>query len=143
MAKDADLEIGLRWQGESFEVNLGYDDPDDIADQETPARTPVLIDVDALGRLADDVDAYGEALAVLLFGQDTDIRSFYGKARAVAENKDVAVHLRIYVDPEAPPRFSSVRWETLRDPEDGHPIATKRNLILSRHLKSSDWRSIT
>jgi hypothetical protein len=99
-----------------------------------------VIDVAALEALDGDIDAYGDALAGMLFGAEAKVKSFYDKARAVANEKDMPVHFRIYVDPKAPAEYRSVRWETLRDPEDGLPVATKRNLMLSRHLKNADWR---
>src|SRR5437762_8414185 len=73
----------------------------------------------------------------MVFRSDA-VRQFYSHARAAAA--DVPVHFRIHVD--APARFHDVRWESLRDPDTGAPIATSRNMLLSRYLSSPNWRPI-
>ena len=107
----------------------------------TSVRDPVEIDTDSLNLLADDEPAYGAALSGMLFASN-EARTFYAEARAVVDRRGVPLHMRLLVDPRAPRRFHALRWESLRDPGDGQPIATRPNVLLSRYLSSGDWRKI-
>jgi hypothetical protein len=140
--RDSDLEIVLQWrQDAQFDVSLAYDDPSSPADRRDLVRDPVVIDTDALALLTDDNDAYGAELSRMLFAPD-EVRTFYAQARAVADARGIPMHLRLLVSPRAPRRFQTLRWESLRDPVDGQPIATRRNVLLSRYLSSGDWSNV-
>jgi hypothetical protein len=57
---------------------------------------------------------------------------------AVIENGELTLHLRLHIN--APARLHALRWESLRDPRTGYPIATRSNVLLSRYLSSADCR---
>lgn len=118
---EADLEVVLRWnRGEGcFDVSLAYDDPADPYDRRDLITDPVRIDEVALD-LTEDEPTYGAALSSMLFAPD-QIRSFFIAARAGTEQRGLPLHLRILVDPRAPRSIQSLRWESLRDPEDHQP----------------------
>ena len=143
MAKDAHLEIGLRWrsQDDSFDVSLDYDRPEIVEDRRELGTDPVAIDTGSLAALVTRDTAYGRALADMLFASPPVLR-FYTKAKLDAEEGDLRLHLRLLVDPNAPLRYHMVRWELLADPEDRQPVALKRWLLLSRFLSSSNWRRV-
>jgi hypothetical protein len=70
------------------------------------------------------------------------VRSFYDKALATAEVRDIPLHLRLLVDPRAPLRYHQIRWEAIRDPITGSRLATRHNVLLSRYLSTPDWRPV-
>ena len=147
---DAYLEIGLRWRrGESgrgeFDVNLDFDDPADSGDRRDYGDVPVTVDPPALAQLVADEAAYGVELCQNLFGSKK-VADFYRRAREVGQRGGIPVHFRLLVDPEAPPSFQAVRWESLRDPDwetlgdpDLARIAVRRNMLFSRLLNSDRW----
>ena len=152
--KDAYLEIGLRWRGGvngrgEFDVNLDFDDPADSGDRRDYGDSPVTIDPAALAQLVGDEAAYGVELCRNLFGSQK-VADFYRRARDVGQSGGIAVHFRLLVDPEAPPAFQAVRWESLRDPDweslgdaDLARIAVRRNMLFSRFLNSDKWEVIS
>ncbi len=107
------------------------------------AEEPIAIDLAELRGLTADEPAYGAALTRMLL-REGDVRPFYEQALAVveskAENERPTLHLRLHID--APRRFHALRWESLRDPRSGVPIATQTGVLLSRYLSSPDWRLI-
>jgi hypothetical protein len=145
MKKDyAELEIGLRWryQINAFEVTLHYSNPNKEDDYRDIGDQPLRLDCNRLEDLLLDEDAYSTSLTSSLFGLP-DVGRFYDKVRLVIDRGDpIPLHLRLLIDPRAPARFHSLRWETLRDPEDGRSIARMRDIWLSRYLSSADWRPI-
>jgi tetratricopeptide (TPR) repeat protein len=142
ISRDADLEIGLRWRNGAFDVYLEYDDSEDVGDRRQYGDNPVVIDVAALAQFVADDQAYGENLSRMLFGADRKITIFYNMAKAVADSRNIPLHFRLFVDPAAPVEYHLVRWESLRDPDDGSVIATKRNFLMSRYLSHSGWRPL-
>lgn len=140
---DPDLEVVLRWRRseDRFDVSLAYDDPSDPFDRRDLVRDPIDLDVGELGPLEDDASAYGTRLSQMLFAPE-QFRTFFAEVRSVADARDLPLHLRLHIDPQAPRQFHSLRWESLRDPGDGEPIATKPNVLFSRYLSSGDWRKI-
>ena len=144
---DAELEIGLRWradvgEADGFDVSLHYDEPEDMRDRRQLGDVPLVIDTDSLGLLEGDEPAYARQLSASLFGHP-DVREFYMLARAAAEGREIPLHLRLLIDPKAPARYHALRWESLRDPADESPIATRQNISFSRYLSSSDWRPVS
>ena len=145
--KDAYFEIGLHWRGGDggrgeFDVNLDFDDPADSGDRRDYGDAPVTVDPPALAQLVANEAAYGKELCENLFGSQK-VADFYKRARQVGERGGIAVHFRLLVDPEAPPSFQAVRWESLRDPVDGTRIAVRRNMLFSRFLNSDTWEIVS
>lgn len=133
----ADMEFGLVWDDvqQAFDVSLRF--TRGAVDQMAHPKEPVRIDLDVLAGLVNNEPRYAGALTDMVFGPGT-VREFYSHARTAAGSGPV--HFRIHLD--GPVRFHDVRWESLRDPESGSPIATSRNVLLSRYLSSPDWRPI-
>ena len=50
--------------------------------------------------------------------------------------------MRLHISGSAPARYHAVRWESLRDPITGTPIAMRSNVLLSRYLSGPDWRPV-
>jgi hypothetical protein len=140
MAKDADLEIGLRWrwQDKAFDVSLAYDQPLNAEDRRLLSDEPLSIDVDQLRKLLADEESYASHLSDAVFGSDA-ISDFYKAARQDAERDDLLLHLRLLIDPSAPPEYHAIRWESLRDPIDKTRIATRHSVLLSRYLSTATW----
>jgi hypothetical protein len=144
MKKDyAELEIGLHWryQVNAFDVTLHYSDPSKADDYRDIGDVPLQLDCGVFEELLTDEGAYSRALTDRLFGLQ-DVGRFYDKVKLVIGRGAVPLHLRMLIDPRAPARFHSLRWETLRDPDDGRSIAKMRDVWFSRYLSSADWRPI-
>jgi hypothetical protein len=123
-----------------LEVNLRFQNPDDNVDLLLPSVPPVSIDLARLRNLSLDEEAYGKALSEMVL-RSNDVLPFFQEAVAATEShRELALHLRLNIN--APPQFHSVRWESLRDPRSGDPIATRSGVLLSRYLTSPDWRPI-
>jgi hypothetical protein len=133
-----DLEISLRWdrRRDGFDVSMRFDGSvDDILS----ADEPLSIDVHELQRLSADEPAYGAALTRMLL-RPADTEPFYLRVRAMAEGDHRKLRVRLHLS--APAQFHAVRWESLRDPTTGTPIATQSDVLLSRYLTSPDLRPI-
>jgi hypothetical protein len=141
MTGDADLEIGLRWdrRRNDFDVSMRFEIVGSNVDEWLPPDEPLGIDVRELQRLSADEPAYGAALTRMVL-RPTDTEPFYLRARAATEGNDRKLHVRLHIS--APARFHAMRWESLRDPTTGTPIATRSNVLLSRYLSSPDWRPL-
>jgi len=145
--RDAYLEIGLHWRGGEngpgeFDVNLDFDDPNDTGDRRDYGDAPVTLDPAELAQLVVDEDEYGQQLRRRLFASQK-VAEFFRRARGVGQRGGIPVHFRLLVDPDAPASFHAVRWESLRDPDDGTPIAVRRNMLFSRFLNSDSWDIIS
>jgi hypothetical protein len=143
MRHEADLEVVLRWRktDQQFDVSLAYDDPSDPYDRRDLVQDPVTIDVEALDLLVDTDEEYGTALSAQLFAP-AEVRTFFSDVCAVVQSRGLPLHLRLHIDPRAPRKMHSLRWESLRDPSSGARIAISPSVLFSRYLSSSDWRSI-
>jgi hypothetical protein len=139
----AEFEIVLRWlrSDDKFDVSLAYDDPSDPQDRRDYVDEPLTIDTLALADLVADQEEYGKAVGRILL-TPPKMRSFYHKAMATAAERDIRLHLRLLLDPRAPQRYHSIRWEALRDPDTGSRIATRHNVLMSRYLSTPDWRPV-
>jgi len=143
MSAYADLEISLfRHDINTYSVEFRFSLPESDVDIRPGSDKPVLarFDLDALQLLAYDPDAYGQALTASLFA-DTAVQSAFAQARAGAQSKGVGLRLRLLVGPSAP-ELHRLRWETLRDPQDGTPLFMGENLLFSRYLFSQSWREV-
>ena len=144
MAQDhAELEIVLRWRRleDAFDVSLAYDDPYDPQDRRDYVDEPLTVDTAELIDLIAEHEEYGKTIGARLF-KVPKVNVFYNKALTAAAVRNIPVHLRLLVDPRAPLRYHAIRWEAMRDPDDGFRIATRHNLLLSRYLSTPDWRAI-
>lgn len=140
--RDAYLEIGLRWrEGSSFDVTMDYDDPADSGDRRAFGEEPIAIDPAALRPLIADEAAYGRRLTDMVLGARR-IGDFYSRARASQDSRKLPLHVRLFIDPSAPSRFHTLRWETLRDGASDDPIAVKHDVFMSRFLSAQDWRPV-
>ncbi|MBX0331333.1 CHAT domain-containing protein [Oscillochloris sp. ZM17-4] len=93
-------------------------------------NAPVVLDAEALLGCSNDPVTYGTALAAQLFAAQP-LREAWLKARAYAAAGDLQLRLRL--DATAPD-LHALRWETLRDPENGQPIALYEHVRLVRTL---------
>lgn len=141
----AELEIVLRWrrQDDRFDVSVAYDDPLDSMDRRDFVEEPICIDTNLLSGLVAEEEEYGKALSGLLFG-NPKLRSFFDRAWGTtnASSSPIPLHLRLLIDPRAPQRYHSVRWESMRDPNTAVRIATQPSLYFSRYLSTIDWRPV-
>ncbi len=143
MTEAADLELGLhRYDANSYSVELRFSHPESDADTGLGAGGPALatFDFDVLDSLAHDPDAYGKALSDGLFANPA-VSTAFGQARASAASLRSPLRLRLVVGSSAP-ELHRLRWETLRDPEDGSPLFTGEHLLFSRFLASRDWSPV-
>jgi hypothetical protein len=138
----ADLEVGLHGRdGATWRVELRYNQPGTDADVRLDTEGPLVaaLDPDDLVEVEDDEEAYGRALGeALLAGQ---VGEAYRLATAVARSQGTTLRVRLLVGPSAAD-LHTVRWETIRDPRDGSPLATDENIVFSRYLSSLDWRPV-
>jgi CHAT domain/SIR2-like domain len=143
MTSYADLECGLhRRDADSYAVELRFSRPGDEAESRLMRDEPALVqfDVDHLRVLTFDPAAYGEHLSKFLFA-DPALQTAFAQARSAAQALQVPLRLRLFIGPSAP-ELHSLRWETLRDPQDGSVLLMSEHLLFSRYLSSFDWRSV-
>ncbi|MGH8658857.1 MAG: CHAT domain-containing protein [Gammaproteobacteria bacterium] len=138
-----DLEIGLRrGDADSYSIELRLNQPPSDTEvrlmrDESPQ---VRFDRDGLGELALDSAAYGELLTKSLFA-DSRVWTAFAQARSTAQAADASLRLRLFIGQSAP-ELHGLRWETLRDPEDGSSFVTSEHILFSRYLNSWDWRPV-
>jgi hypothetical protein len=144
MTAYADLEIGLhRRDVERYGIELRFSQPESDADVRLVQRGPSLarFDLDQLRALALDDVAYGQLLTEGLFA-DSAVRTAFAQARSAVQALDASLRLRLFIGPSAL-ELHDLRWETLRDPEDGGALLTGEHLLFSRYLSSLDWRPVS
>jgi hypothetical protein len=141
--RSVDLEIGLRWNDmdRGFYVNVHYSNPGNEAEISWFGEEPLPFDLDRLAWWMMDDSSYGQMLSDNLF-RPQELREIFAQARSEAERDAVILRLLLSIDPRAPAEYHALRWETLCDPRDGRFIATMRNILFSRHLRSSGLRPI-
>lgn len=136
----AELEIGVhRAQRGVYEVALRLTDPQSQAEI-APVRGLAEIDAESLLLAQADPEIYGRLLSSQVFA-DAAVRGLFGKARAALERGGLMLRVRLAIDPTAL-ELHDLRWELLRDPETGAPLATSERVLLSRFMRSQDWRQI-
>ncbi|MCP4663409.1 MAG: CHAT domain-containing protein [bacterium] len=139
MTDYADLEIGLHCRdAHSYAVELRLRRPEDEAD--VRGHGLAEFDFQKLRIPALDGGAYGELLSASLF-QDSAVSEAFGKARASAQTQELTLRVRLLIGPSAP-ELHRLRWETLRDPENGSPLFTGEEVLFCRYLSSLDWRRV-
>jgi len=140
MTRYADLEIGLERRGEqSYQVDLRYTGPDDDAGVRLVKEAPSLkLDARSLRRHHANDEDYGRTLTQQLFGE-AEIREAFNMARSNARSQEVPLRVRLFLDPRAY-ELHSLRWETMRDPDDlDSTLLTSEHYYFSRYLSSYDW----
>jgi hypothetical protein len=143
MTEYADLEISLhRHDPASYALEFRFNLPESDADMRLGFDKPCLaqFDLAALEALAHDPVAYGQALTDAFFA-DPAFQAAFAKVRATTQALDLSLHLRLLVGPSAP-ELHALRWETLRDPQDGSALFTGESLLFSRYLASANWRPV-
>lgn len=142
-AKYADLEITLnRWNADAYRVELRYTQPESDVDIRLAPNVPALarFDRSQLEMLALDPTAYGTLLGANLFG-DENVKTAFAQARANAQTQDASLRLRLFID-SAAPELHGLRWETLRDPQDGAWLVISERILFTRYLASQDYRRV-
>jgi hypothetical protein len=143
MKKYADLEIGLhRRDAERYQIELRFSRPDSDTDDRLARGGPLFarFDTARLRSLTLNNAAYGKLLAESLF-ESQKIQAAFDKARAVAQSLETPLRLRLFIGPNAL-ELHSLRWETLRDPQEDSSLLTSEHLLFSRYLSSFDWRPV-
>jgi hypothetical protein len=145
MATPADLELSLRRRDIGvYTLDLRFTHPDPANDVDVrlpPGSQPIVtLDFEALRALRLESKAYGDALGAALFADPT-VRVAFARARTSADEADVPLRLRLFLDAGAP-ELHRLRWELLRDPENGALLSTGEHILLSRYLSSFDWRPL-
>lgn len=139
----ADLEITLRRRDEtSYDLDLRFSRPDSEADPRL-LKQPALIrlDVKALRQHHLNDEDYGQALADQLFASG-EVRAAFNKVRHYARSQNAPLRVRLFIDPGAV-ELHSLRWETLRDPDNpASTLFTSDLYYFSRYLSSFDWLPI-
>jgi hypothetical protein len=139
----ADLEIGLhRSDAECYRIELRFSQSESDADVRLVRGVPPVVqfDLERLRELASDDAAYGQLLRESIFAEP-DVQRAFAQARSAAQTLDVPLRLRLFIGPSAP-ELHSLRWETLRDPEEETPLLTSEQVLFSRYLSSLDWRPV-
>jgi hypothetical protein len=143
MTDYADLEIGLhRRDTDSYGVELRFSQPGSDADVRLVREgvSTVRFDFNRLRSLELDTAAYGQLLGESLFAEPAT-RTAFAQACSTAQALDVSLRLRLFIGPSAP-ELHGLRWETLRDPQDGSSLPTSEQVLFSRYLSSLDWRPV-
>lgn len=133
-----DLEVGLhRRDGETWTVELQCTRPDEDIDVRLVRDGP-RFDLDELRRYATDEVAYGQLLTASLFAVP-DVKELFAMARVAAQSRELPLRMRLFIGPNAS-ELHDIRWEMLRDPNNGTSLLTDENILFSRYLSSLDWR---
>ncbi|NJK79693.1 MAG: CHAT domain-containing protein [Chloroflexaceae bacterium] len=138
----ADLEIGLHRRANArYSVEMSFSQPDSDTDIRLHRNEPVLfsIDLNQLARLQGDPAEYGRVLGASLFTEA--VTTVYTQALSVVQSREMGLRVRLLIGPSAP-ELHSLRWETLREPQNGNLLLTNEGTVLSRYLSSQDWRPV-
>jgi hypothetical protein len=81
----------------------------------------------------EDVRKYGRDLFAALLPPDSDLRSGYQEALAIARYQGRLLRIHLLVEPTAPPELHQLRWERLYDEKKGIALACSREVLLSRY----------
>ena len=138
----ADLELSLhRRDADAYAVEMRFTQPDSDADVRLMAETALArFDTARLRELSADAAAYGKALSESLFAEPA-VATAFAQARASAQSLNAVLRLRLLIGSSAP-ELHSLRWETLRDPQDGGALLMGEQIFFSRYLSSGDWRPV-
>ncbi len=138
MQKYADLEIGLQLlEPGRYHVEFRYHQPESETDLRS-VKAVAAIDRAELLSLDRGQLKYGQALTKMLF-HDPELREKFAAVLAVSQQQELALRLRLILDPVAEELHDLV-WESLRNPQDDTPLSTNENILFSRYLSGLDWR---
>ncbi len=142
MTEPADLEIGLHHRDAGlYTVELRAKWPSSDVEPLSGEGYPVQFDFERLRQLHLDPAEYGKALAQSLFADPKALTDF-ATARGVMQSQGVPLRVRLLIGASAP-ELHRLRWETLRDPQDGSPLFTGESILFSRYLLGrADWRLV-
>ena len=138
------LDLAVRRDASGqYQLELRLNDPNDDA-VHAPSIAPCgPFDPKLLVRSewdSGETGAYGKLLGAALLGQ-TVVRDTYRKARAVTDDPDIALRIRLFVEPSAV-ELNALRWETLADPDTGEALFNGDNIYFSRLAADSDSRAV-
>ena len=139
----SDLEISLCRRDEaSYDIGLRFAQPDSDVEIRLVSQMPsLMLDVQGLRQCHLDNTDYGQALTDQLFG-DARFREAFNLARRNAQSMKAPLRVRLFIDSSAI-ELHSLRWETLRDPDDpDSTLLTSEHYYFSRYLSSSDWQPV-
>ena len=102
-----------------------------------PLRGRLQLDFERLQVLFPDPESYGAALTWALFG-DPDRRDYLIQARQQAKAAGLPLRLLLTIDPSHV-KLMGLRWETLRDPQDGSWLLHRMDIHMLRLTQSQDW----
>lgn len=139
----ANLEISLHRQPDQtlYSVEMRFSLPDSATDDRIDEAVAVDIDPNPLRQLEMDADGYGRALGGQLFA-DPGLFRYFERARSAAEAQNLPLRLRLFISPNAA-ELHSLRWETLRLPQEKRALLQGATVLFSRYLTSGDWRPVT
>ncbi len=119
-------------------------DPDNQVDIRLGSRQQALVSFDfkKLNEylLALEMREYGDELTASFF-KNHALQTAFNQARAVAENKNAGLRVRLAISASAV-ELHALRWETLRDPQTQVSLSTNQNVFFSRYLSNLDWRPV-
>ena len=139
-ARYAELLISLtRRDAVSYTVEPLFSPPGADADVEVDPGSATF-DLDALEDKLEDVPGYGALLTQCLFA-DPKVRTTFDTARAMSTYRAVPLRVRLFIDASAQ-QLHALRWETMRDPQDGSSLLADERILFSRYLRSPEWRLI-
>ncbi|HEY3311315.1 MAG TPA: CHAT domain-containing protein [Anaerolineales bacterium] len=141
MTDYADLELGLhRFDSGAYSVDMRFSQPGNDADTRLGQGDPIQITLDPEALKAMLAEEYGPALTTAFFANG-ELKSAFTQALTAAQVGGAALRLRLLIGPSAP-ELHSIRWETLRNPQDNSLLSTNQNIVFSRYLASLDWRPV-
>ncbi|MGH8898174.1 MAG: CHAT domain-containing protein [Egibacteraceae bacterium] len=141
MVNYADLEIGLHHRtSRTCSVELRFNHPESAADQVlATGDSRVRFDLEKLQEQVFNPAEYGRVLSRSLFVPE--VKQAFDTARMLAQSDDLPLRVRLRIGPSAP-ELHRVRWETLRDPQDGSALLMDQSILFSRYLSSLDSRPV-
>ena len=140
----ADLEMGLhRRDTGRYAIELRFSQPDSEVDIRLVRGDPaqVQFDMEGLRALSLDESCRWPTPEPEPSSPTRPSRPLSPKLAVRHRPWDAFLRLRLFVGPSAP-ELHSLRWETLRDPQDGSAFLTSERLLFSRYLSSLDWRPV-
>lgn len=137
MIEYSDLEVHLqRRDTASYRVVLRISSPRN--DAEDYIEGSMAFDLTHLKEHLAGYPEYGRSLARHLFSDNT-LLNRYDKATQDAQESDVPLRVRLFIDTSAP-ELHDLLWETLRHPVTDALLFTNPGIYFSRFLSCNDWQ---
>jgi|HubBroStandDraft_5_1064220.scaffolds.fasta_scaffold32099_2 hypothetical protein len=139
-----ELELRIEWRDRGrYLLTARFNDPTKDLESDLIEPVELAIDVEALRFNQVDSDEYGAQLTTMLFGpaqSPNPVRRALKQARdTVASSQHEGLRIRLAIQASAP-ELHALRWEALRDPEDGSALLISQQVWFSRFLSSLDFR---